>query len=108
MSQNSEILADLDAVVGVVARAESELAAGAVLDLSPLESRIETLCARIENLPPGEARPLQAKLLSLADDFGRLGESIESAMNGAKAEMGEISGRQQAASAYAKSSEPNK
>ena len=108
MSQDSDIMADLDAVSGVLARVESELAAGVVLDLSPLENHVETLCARIESLPPGEGRPLQPKLLALADAFGRLGQSIETAMDDVKAEVGEISGRKRAASAYAKSSEPKK
>jgi hypothetical protein len=107
MSQNGDIVTDLDAVGGIVARAESELAAGVVLDLSPLESQVESLCARIESLPPGEGRPLQPKLLALADAFGRLGQSIETAMDDVKAEVGETSGRQRAVSACAESSEPN-
>ncbi len=108
MSQNSDIMTDLDAVGGIVARAESELTAGVVVDLSPLENRVESLCARIESLPPGEGRPLQPKLLALADAFGRLGQSIETAMDDANAEVGEISERQRAASACAESSEPDK
>ncbi len=108
MSRSRELMADLDAAGGIIARTEAELAAGAVLDLAPLESHIQELCARIEGLPPGEGRALQPKLLKLADDFGRLGRSIEAMMSEVKAEMGEVSGRQRAASAYAKSSEPNK
>ena len=108
MSQNSDIITDLDAVDGIVARAESELAAGVVLDLSPLERQVESLCARIESLPPGEGRPLQPKLLALADAFGRLGQSIESAMADVETEVGENSGRQRAADPRAESSEPNK
>ncbi len=108
MSQSSEIMADLNAVDGVIARAEADLAAGAILDLSPLESRIEEICARIEGLPPGEGGALQAKLLALADTFGHLGRSIAAAMNELKVEMGGVSGRQRAASAYGKNSEPNR
>jgi hypothetical protein len=108
MSQSSEIMADLDAVDGMIARAEADLAAGAVLDLAPLESHIEELCTRIEGLPPGEGRDVQSKLVALADSFGRLGRSIEATMSEIKTEMGEVSGRQRAASAYAKSSEPNR
>ncbi len=108
MNQNSDIMADLDAVGGLVARAESELAVGVVLDLSPLESLVESLCARIESLPPGEGRHLQPELLALADAFGRLGQSIETAMDDVKAEVGEIPARRRAAGTYAESSEPNK
>ncbi len=108
MSQCSELMTDLDALGGIIARAEADLAAGTILDLSPLEGHIEELCARIEDLPPGEGRDVQPKLLALADAFGRLGQSIEATMSELRTEMGEVSGRQQAASAYAKSSEPNK
>lgn len=107
-SQNAEIMADLEALGGVIARAEADLEKGSVLDLSPLEGHIEALCARIEALPPGEGQGMQAKLLALADAFGRLGRSIEAMMNQVKTEIGEVSGRHQAASAYAKSSEPTK
>ncbi len=108
MSRSSEIMADLNAVGSVITRAEADVAAGAILDLAPLESHIEELCSRIEALPPGEARDVQSKLLALADAFGHLGESIEATMSELKTEMGQVSGRQQAASAYAKSSEPHK
>ncbi len=108
MSQSSEIMADLNAVGSIITRAEADLAAGAVLDLAPLESHLEELCTRIEGLPPGEGRDVQSKLLALADAFGRLGRSIEATMSEIKTEMGEVSGRQRAASAYAKSSEPNR
>ncbi len=108
MSQSSEIMADLDAIGSALTRAEADLAAGAILDLAPLERHIEELCTRVEGLPPGEGRDVQAKLLALADAFGHLGQSIEATMSEIKTEMGEVSGRQRAASAYAKSSEPNK
>ncbi len=108
MSQCSEIMAELDAVDGQIARAEADLAAGAALDLAPMERHITELCTRIQDLPPGEGRVLQPKLLALADTFGGLGQSIEATMTTLQAEMGQVSGRQQAASAYAKSSEPNK
>jgi len=47
-------------------------------------------------------------LLALADAFGRLGQSIETAMDDVKAEVGEIPARRRAAGTYAESSEPNK
>jgi hypothetical protein len=84
MSQTSEIMADLDTVGGIIARAEADLAAGVILDLAPLESHIEALCARIEGLPPGEGRSVQAKLLALADSFGHLGRAIEAALGEVK------------------------
>ncbi len=101
-------MAELDAISDIIVRTEADLAAGAVLDLTPLESHIQELCARVEGFPPGDGRALQPKLRALADDFDRLGRSIEAMMGEVKAEMGQVSGRQRAASAYAKSSEPIK
>jgi HAMP domain-containing protein len=106
MSQSSELIADLDAVGDIIARAEADMAAGVDLDFAPLESQIEELCTRIEGLPPSEGRAMQSRLLALADTFGRLTQSIETALSEVKAEMGGVSGRQRAANAYAKSSKP--
>ncbi len=106
MSHSSEISAELDAVGDLIASAKADLAAGASPDLAPLEGTIEALCTRIEALSPGEGRAVQSRLLALADNFNSLAGSIEAALNEVKAEMGGISGRQRAASAYAKSSGP--
>ena len=105
MSQSIEIAAELDSVSDLVARAKADLTAGVNLDLAPLETKIEALCTRIEALSPGEGRAVQSSLLALADTFNSLAGSIEAALSEVKTEMGEISGRQRAASAYAKSSE---
>ena len=106
MNQSSELMAELDTVGDIIARAEANLTAGVEFDFTPLESRIEELCTRIEGLPPAEGRALQSRLLALADSFGQLTRSIETALSEVKAEMGGVSGRQRAASAYAKTSEP--
>lgn len=108
MSETREIVAELDALGGIIARAESDLAADTVLDLAPLEPFIEDLCCRIENLPPEQGRDMQPRLLALVDDFGRLNRSIERKMIEIKGQIGDASGRQQAMTAYSKSSEPGK
>jgi hypothetical protein len=108
MSQIRQVMKELDTVGGFLARAEADLAAGAVLDIAPLEGQIEKLCTHIGDLPPGEDRSLQSRLLALIDTFGHLGRTIEAALDELKTEMGGVSGRRQAASAYAKSSEPRK
>lgn len=104
MTAGLGIMAELQAVGGVIARAEAGLAAGSLLDLAPLESLIDDLCRRIEGLPAAEGRKMQPKLLALIDDFGRLGGAIETKMAELKAEMGEAAGRRVAVSAYSKSS----
>jgi hypothetical protein len=108
MTASHEIMAELQAVGGVIARAEAGLAAGALFDLAPLEGLIEDLCHRIEGLSAAEGRRVQPELLALVDDFGRLGRAIESKMAELKAEMGDAAGRRAAVSAYSKSSATRK
>ena len=108
MSATREIVAELDAIVGMIARAEANLNSDTIVDLSPLEPFIEELCCRIENLPVEQGRDMQPRLLSLIDDFGRLGRSIDKKMGDIKSEMGGATGRRQAVTAYSKNPGPGK
>ena len=100
MSATREIMAELNTIGGIIARAETDLAADSIFDLTPLESLIEDLCRRIENLPPDQGRDIQPRLLALIDDFGQLGRSIDRKMSDIKSEMGGVMGRRQAMTAY--------
>jgi hypothetical protein len=108
MSAARGIVAELDAVVGMIARAETDLTTDTIVDLSPLEPVIEELCCRIESLPPEAGRDMQPRLLSLIDDFGRLSRSIDKKMGDIKREMGGATGRRQAMTAYTKHPGSNK
>ncbi len=101
-------MADLEALGGIIARAEAALAADTLVDISPLEGFIEDVCQRIEGLPAAEGRIVQPRLLALVDDFGRLGRSIEKKMAELNSQMGETTGRQRAVSAYTKTAKPGK
>jgi hypothetical protein len=108
MTLSNEVMADLQALGGIIARAQTDLAADSLLDLAPLEGLIEDLCRRIESLPAAEGRIVQPRLLALVDDFGRLGRSIEQKMEGLKSQMGDVTERRLAVSAYSKNADPKK
>ena len=108
MSSAREIVAELDTIGGIIARAETDLAAHSILDLTPLEPFIEDLCCRIENLSPEQGRDMRPRLLALIDNFGRLSRSIDRKMSDIKSDMGSVAGRQQAMTAYSKNPGPRK
>ncbi len=108
MTSSAEIMVELQALGGIIARAEAELAADVLLDLSSLERDIEGLCCRIEGLPAEDGRYVQPRLVAIIDDFGRLGRSIEAKMEELKGQMGDPAGRRRAHSAYSTSAEPEK
>ncbi len=108
MTSSAEIMVELQALGGVIARAQAELAADSLVDLSSLEGHIEDLCCRIEGLPAEDGRCVQPRLVAIIDDFGRLGQSIEAKMEELKSQMGDTAGRRLAHSAYSKNAEPEK
>ncbi len=108
MTSSAEIMVELQALGGIIARAQAELAGDSLLDLSSLEGSIEDLCRRIEGLPAEDGRRLQPRLVAIIDDFGRLGRSIEAKMEELKGQLGDASGRRRAHSAYSKNAEPEK
>ncbi len=107
MTSSAEIIVELQALGGMIARAQAELAADSLLDLSSLEDDIEDLCCRIEG-PAEDGRRVQSRLVAIIDDFGRLGRSIEAKMEELKSRMGDATGRRLAHSAYSKNAEIEK
>ncbi len=108
MNSSAGIMVELQALSGIIARAQAELAADSLLDLSSLEDDIDDLCCRIEGLPAEEGRRVPSRVVAIIDDFGRLGRSIEAKMEELKSQMGDASGRRRAHSAYSKNLEPEK
>ncbi len=108
MTSSAEIMVELQALGGIIARAEAELAADSLLDLSSLDRDIEGLCRRIEGLPAEDGRRVQSRLVAIIDDFGRLGRSIEAKMKELKSQMGDPAGRQRAYIAHSKNAGPEK
>ncbi len=106
MTSSAGIMVELQALGGIIARAQAELAADSLLDLSSLEGDIDDLCCRIEELPAEDGRRVQPRLVAIIDDFGRLGQSIEAKMEELKSQIGDAAGRRLAHNAYSKNTEP--
>ncbi len=106
MTSSAGIMVELQALGGIIARAQADLASDSLLDLASLEDDIEDLCCRIEGLPAEDGRRLQPRLVAIIDDFGRLGQSIEAKMEELKSQIGDAAGRRLAHNAYSKNTEP--
>ncbi|MFQ5774576.1 MAG: hypothetical protein ACE5GS_08675 [Kiloniellaceae bacterium] len=104
MSATAELGKDLDAVGAVLLRARAELDAGHAIDLSPLEERVNGLCARLKTLPADEGSALRPRVLALIDDFGHLARTIEARLEELRQDLGGAAGRVKALNAYGKTS----
>ncbi|MEE8507267.1 MAG: hypothetical protein V3S40_13740 [Kiloniellales bacterium] len=108
MNTARTISEDLQIIGGSVARAQAEVETGQVIDLSPLETEVEILCSRVQQLPADEGQSFRPRLLTLIDEFGRLARTIEQKLKELKGTLGETSDRRQAISAYGKNMGPKK
>ena len=87
-------------IEGLLARARSDVSAGAVVDLSALDEGVRALCTRLGGLPVEQARPFRARLLALYDELGLLAEAVRQTATALQTTLGENAKRRQAASAY--------
>jgi len=106
MTTADSILQDLEALDGVITRARRDIADGGVVDLAPLETRVNQLCAGIDSLQRDQAKGLQPRLLALLDDLDQLTGQIEAGLAALSAELGDHGKRREAVSAYAKGPKP--
>jgi hypothetical protein len=101
MSASQPIADDLTQLAAMVARANSEIAAGGVIDLEPLETRVRELCARLDQLPAEEGGRHRRSLVALLDDLSGLERRIAIGLEALAGELGQSSKRREAVSAYA-------
>ncbi|MGF1611155.1 MAG: hypothetical protein ACFCUQ_17260 [Kiloniellales bacterium] len=101
MNSNQPITHDLHQLAGMVARANAEIAAGGVIDLAPLEARVRTLCAQLDQLPADEAGQHRDSLVALLDDLTGLERRIAIGLEALAGELGQTSKRREAVAAYA-------
>lgn len=97
-----ELYRELSQIDGLVAKARSELADGAVLDLTPLEQRVSQLCAGIQGLPAERGRPFAPRLVALLTDLEALGGQIRQGCEALSNELGDHGKRRSAVNAYGK------
>ena len=68
MTSSAEIMVELQALGGIIARAQADLAADSLLDLSSLEDDIEDLCCRNAGRPAEDGRYVQPPLVAIIHD----------------------------------------
>lgn len=92
----------VEAVRGLISRAHHDIAAGAIVDLAPLETRVQDLCQAIAALPRDEGARYRDTLIVLMDDLGTLSAQVQTGLDALSAELGSASKRRSAVSAYGK------
>ena len=92
----------VESVRGLVSRAHHDIAAGAIIDLAPLEARVQDLCQAIATLPRDEGVRYRDTLISLMDDLGTLSTQVQTGLDALSSELGTASKRRTAVSAYGK------
>jgi len=100
MTIAGDLLRDIKNLSGLLERAQGELENGTLIDLEPLEPRVEDICQRVAQLPAGEGETIRPRLLALIDDLGRLGKTIENRMTELKDVLGQAADRNRALDAY--------
>ena len=102
MTATDQLGQDLKGLGTALARAEAEVAAGNLIDLTPLEARVGELCARLSGLSPAQAETLRPRMLALFDDFDRLTRTIETNLEEVRHALGGTTSRKRAIGAYGK------
>lgn len=97
---------EVQTVAGLISRARAELAAGGIVDLTSLATRVGALCRNLDRLPAEDGGDLRPRLLALIDDFGQLSESIERRLDRLKRDLGDTTGRHRATRAYGATRDP--
>ena len=102
MTATAQLSHDLKGLGTALARAEAEVAAGNLVDLTPLEAHVGELCARLSGLSPAEAETLRPRMLALFDDFDRLTRTLETTLEEVRGALGGTTSRKRAIGAYGK------
>lgn len=108
MTESPTIDQDIEQLSAIVARANSEIAGGAVIDMAPLESAVQAVCTRIGSLPPDQGAGYRAGLVALLDDLATLQRKVEIGLDALAGELGDSAKRRRAVSAYGPAGGPSK
>ena len=100
MTTLTKVRSGLDQANAAVGAAQTLLEQGRVIDLSGLETHVETLCSDIGTLPPEDRTTLKTSLVTLIDELNRLAADIESRNRVITEELHDNGARQRAVTAY--------
>ncbi|MEJ0009744.1 MAG: hypothetical protein WDN72_04000 [Alphaproteobacteria bacterium] len=92
-------------IVAYIEQADALLSAGETVPLAGLDTAVGALCERILALAPQEAKSFAPQLEELTARLDDLQKKMQTALQGCKAHMNEVTLRQKAVNAYRPPSE---
>ena len=104
MTALSDIQAQLDHTSGIIDGFRRNITDGALIDLSGLDQGVEEMCGAINKLPADQRLSVKQALITILDALNGLVGSLEEQHQEASDGLKGIASRQQAVSAYGKSS----
>jgi hypothetical protein len=100
MTDTPALVGELCYLTGIAEAARRHLKAGELLDLTPLETRCEALCARLETVSGPERETLRAAFVALVDELNRLEAELKASRDATMREIGAATQRRRATTAY--------
>ncbi len=77
MKPHQDVAAELQRIAAAIRKARDAVAAGATIDIAPLEPQVTQLCGRLAGLPADTGAALKPEVAALIADFGELAELIQ-------------------------------
>ena len=108
MSTRDTLVNEIESIGAVIRHARAALDAGQLIDVSPLEARVDKLCRSLAEVTAEDVAHLRNGVLALIDDFGQLAGMIDARLGDLRKDLAETSGRTRALSAYGKAGQPDK
>ena len=108
MTAASDVQAEIQQISDAIRAFRDHAKAGNAIDLSGLQDRVEGVCIEIAGLPAGSAPVLKNDLMALMDNMGGLVEELKKGQQAIGGQLGDMSSRHQAVSAYGKGAAASK
>lgn len=100
MTTEARFRRDIEALAGAIGAAREAVAAGMEIDLGPLQTRAEALCAASAEVAPGGEAAVRPLLIGLIDEFDRLAEALRARQDEIAGALGGSRNRRRAHTAY--------
>lgn len=98
----AEVSSDLDRAARLIGAAREVVEGGKIVDLTGLDKLVQEACTKIEALTEGERAAVKPLLISLIDSLNGLVASLGAQRGEVAGELGELSSRSRATTAYGK------
>ena len=96
MTAGNPLAGDLAGIGALLARARSEVAAGGLCDLSPLDAKVREVCGAVKGLSARQGREVRVRMLAVYDELGGLADAVRRNLGSIEARLGDTTKRHQA------------